>query len=228
MASSLHSTLTFLSPSHSPKLKPPITRSHIPIRCGPRDKRGPLVKGRVLSIEAIQAIQSLKRAHRNDQTNLNHDDLISKSLSRLIKADLIAALKELLRQDRCDLALRVFSVVRSEYKADLSLYADLVSGLGKKRMWDDIDRLICDLEAEEGAIDCDDKALVRLIKALIEAERVESTVRIYGLMKKSGWGDTCKVDEYVVKVLSRGLRRLGEKGVADEVEKGSNLEKLRV
>lgn len=93
-------------------------------------------------------------------------------------------------------------------------------------MREDIDRLICDLEAE-GVIDCDDKGLVVLIKKLIEAKRRESTVKVYGLMKRSGWGHTCKIDEYVGKVLSRGLRRLGEKSVADEIDKEIEKDAMR-
>ena len=57
-----------------------------------------------------------------------------------------------------------------------------------------------------------------------------STVRIYAMMKRSGWGSTFEADEYVVKVLSKGLRRLGEESLAVEVKglSRSNLEKLRV
>ncbi|KAL6334917.1 hypothetical protein AAG906_023722 [Vitis piasezkii] len=214
-SSALHSNFALFSPIKKP-VQTITTTSYTPIRCGPRDNRGPLMKGRVLSIEAIQAIQSLKRANRGDPTKI--DDLLSKTLSRLVKADLLATLNELLRQDQCDLALRVFSAVRSElwYKTELSLYADLVSALARKGMKEEIDRLICDLEG-------------RLVKAVIAAERRESTVRIYGLMKRSGCGGG---DEYVGRVLSRGLRRLGELGVADEVDlefgrlsKG-NLEKV--
>jgi hypothetical protein len=46
-------------------------------------------------------------------------------------------------------------------------------------------------------------------------------------MKRSGWGSSFAADEYVVKVLRKGLRKLGEEGLADEVKMG-NLEKLRV
>ncbi|KAA8540390.1 hypothetical protein F0562_024691 [Nyssa sinensis] len=220
MASFLRSNLTFLSPytSTTQPIHNCTSRSYAPIRCGPRDNRGPLVKGRVLSTEAIQAVQSVKRAHRGDQTKLN--ELLSKTLSRLMKADLIATFNELLRQDHCDLALKVFSVVRSEvwYKTDLTLYGDLVSALARKGMPEDIDRLIEDLDGE-GVIPCDNKGLIRLIKALIAAERAESTVKIYGLMKRSGWGCTSEADEYVAKVLSRGLKRLGKDGIGAEIDK---------
>ena len=84
-------------------------------------------------------------------------------------------------------------------------------------MAEDVDRLILDLEGQ-GQIQCDDKGLVNLIKAVIGAERRESTVRIYGLMKKSGWGSSVAPDEYVAKVLYKGLRNFGEERVAREVE----------
>ncbi|KAG5523450.1 hypothetical protein RHGRI_035310 [Rhododendron griersonianum] len=193
------------------------TRTSLIIRCGPRNNRGPLVKGRVLSTEAIQAVQSLKRAHRGDQSKLN--DVLSETLTRLIKADLIAAFNELRRQDHADLALKVFSVVRTEnwYQTNLGIYADLVLALGKKGMMEDIDRLILDLE-REGTIPCDDKGLGRLVKALITTERRESTVRIYNLMKRSGWGSTFPSYNYVANVLSKGLRRLGEETIAEEID----------
>lgn len=81
---------------------------------------------------------------------------------------------------------------------------------------DEIDGLIGQMEG----VDCDDeKALVRLIKGVIAAGRKESTVRICGMMKENGVGSWKKVGEYVVKVLSKGLRRFGEVGLALEVEK---------
>lgn len=70
-------------------------------------------------------------------------------------------------------------------------------------MTEDIDRLICDLQ-EEGVIECDDKGLVRLVKALIAAERVESTVRIYGLMKRSGWGALTDLKRFFLLILFLG------------------------
>lgn len=72
---------------------------------------------------------------------------------------------------------------------------------------------------KEGGIQCDDiKGLSRLIKALVNAERKESTVRIYEMMRKIGWGSRVTVDEYLGKVLSRGLRRFGEDKMADEID----------
>lgn len=90
-------------------------------------------------------------------------------------------------------------------------------------MSEDIDRLISDLEKESGGrVSCDDKGLIRLIRSVIGAGSREATVRIYGMMKRSGWGSSSngssKADEYMVKVLSKGLRSLGEADLADEVD----------
>ncbi|XP_057969013.1 protein THYLAKOID ASSEMBLY 8, chloroplastic [Malania oleifera] len=221
MASSLCTNLPFLSPPYPSSSNPKpstTTRTSFPVQCGPRDNRGPLVKGRVLSTEAILAIQALKRAHRSNPAKV--PDVLSKSFPRLVKSDLIAAFKELLRQNQCGLAADVFSVVRSEpwYRTDLSLYAVLVAAMGRNRMREEIDGLICDLEAEgEGSIPCDDKGIVQVLRAVLGADRVGSAVRIYGMMKRSGWGSDWVGNEIVVRVLSKGLRRLGEVGVADEV-----------
>ncbi|KAF3621278.1 putative transcription factor bHLH68-like isoform 1 [Capsicum annuum] len=143
---------------------------------------------------------------------------ISKTLNRLIKADLIAAFKELLRQDLCELALKVFPAVQLECDVpDLGLYADMILALTRTGLDENIDELIDDLE-KVGEIRCDDKELVRLVRALVEGEQVESTVRVYELMKKSGWGTTYGIDEYVAKVLRRGFKRFGKEQMADEVD----------
>lgn len=95
------------------------------------------------------------------------------------------------------------------------MYANLVSAMARKGMRDEIDRLICELS--EIDVVSDDKRLVLLIKALVNAGRVESTVRIYRMMKRSEWEPSCAADDYVVRVLSNGLRRLGEENVANEI-----------
>ncbi|XP_030526516.1 protein THYLAKOID ASSEMBLY 8, chloroplastic [Rhodamnia argentea] len=217
---SLHSiSPTSLNPP--PRKPTPAAAGHLPIRCGPRDNRGPLVKGRSLSTEAIQAVQSLKRAHRADPAAAATTALPSHlrgSLTRLLKSDLLAALRELLRQDRCTLALQVLAVVRSEYRpVELSLYADVASALARQGMGEEMDALVEELE-REGPIEWGNKAMPRLLKAVIGAGRRESTVRIYGLMRRSGWGPGAKVEDHAVKVMSRGLRRMGEVGLADEID----------
>ncbi|XP_042475321.1 protein THYLAKOID ASSEMBLY 8, chloroplastic [Macadamia integrifolia] len=222
MASSLRLNQSYFSLSYSSSTPKPQRNSFAIVRCGPRDNRGPLHRGRILSIEAIQAVQALKRAERVNETQI--DEFVSKTLSRLIKQDLLASLKELLRQDRCHLALKVFEVARSEpwYKTDCSLYADIVAALARKGMTEEIDNLI-DVDLERDGLGAgEERGLSRLVKALTAAERTESVVRVYGLMKRCGWRSASaaasSTDEYVIKVLTRGLRRLGEQRVADEVE----------
>ncbi|KAJ9559504.1 hypothetical protein OSB04_004664 [Centaurea solstitialis] len=222
MASYLRLHLPFSSPNHHHSAAVHLAgKPHLTVRCGPRDNRGPLHKGRTLSIEAIQAVQSLKRSNRSNPTatNNNDNDVVSKTLSRLVKSDLIATFNELIRQDQFDLALKVFSAVRSEfwYKTELSLYAKLVTAMATKGMKEDIDRLIVDLDPT-AVVEADSKGLITLIKALIAADMAESTVRIYEMMKAGGWRCKTATDEYVGKVLSRGLRRLGKKKVADEID----------
>ena len=61
-------------------------------------------------------------------------------------------------------------------------------------------------------------------------DRRESTVRIYEMMRRSKWGSTLEENEFVVKVLGKGFRSLGEQSFVVDV-KGltrDNLEKLRV
>ncbi|WMV17135.1 hypothetical protein MTR67_010520, partial [Solanum verrucosum] len=90
----------------------------------------PVVKGQS-SIVAIQAIQALKRAQRTDPSQIEAQD--SKTSNCLIKTDLIAAYKELLRQNLCDLALKVLPAVQLEYDVpDLGLYADMVLALTRR------------------------------------------------------------------------------------------------
>ncbi|XP_026451278.1 protein THYLAKOID ASSEMBLY 8, chloroplastic-like [Papaver somniferum] len=213
-SSSLQSNLSLLS--LKTKLNTPIIRRNsTTVRCGPRNNRGPLVKGRSLSTEAMQAVQALKRA-KGDELKIN--EIISKNLSRLIKNDLLASLSELLRQGHCELAMKVFVEVKSDLyvKTNVSLYADIVSALSKYGMMQEIDDVISEMEFE--VLMGDDRGLSRLIKGLISAGRKESVVRVYRLMKEGEWGSGVSVDEYVVRILSKGLRRLGENDVADEVD----------
>eukprot|EP00262_Sarcandra_glabra_P006392 TRINITY_DN18659_c0_g1_i1.p1 TRINITY_DN18659_c0_g1~~TRINITY_DN18659_c0_g1_i1.p1 ORF type:complete len:231 (-),score=27.47 TRINITY_DN18659_c0_g1_i1:224-916(-) len=215
MASFLISARLFVSPSSSssyycfPKKPSKISV----ITCGPRDNRGPLVRGRVLSTEAMLAVQALKRA-RGDDSKIN--EIVSKTLIRLIKQDLLASLRELLRQDQCHLALKVFMAVHRElwYKTDYSLYAEMVSAMARNGMMGEIDSLVSDLE-EEGFTGNNNQGLTRLLKALIAAGRAKSVVKIIELMKRGG----SEPDEYLYGILSRGLKRLGEAQLAMEVEK---------
>lgn len=71
------------------------------LRNGPRK---PMWRTRVLSYEAIHAVQSLKLA-QNSPSKL--EQVFATKLSRLLKADLEDTLAELQRQNELDLALKV-------------------------------------------------------------------------------------------------------------------------
>ncbi|KAL9415634.1 hypothetical protein AB3S75_043848 [Citrus x aurantiifolia] len=104
------------------------TRSMLAIEMRDRGQnRKPLQRGRNLSIEAIQAVQHLKRAHLHSNP-LDH--VFNSKFRRLLKFDMIAVLRELLRQNHCLLALKVFEDIRKEqwYKPQVSLYADMIQG----------------------------------------------------------------------------------------------------
>lgn len=207
------------NPSRLPSLhhpKPTLSNLTLPsavITCGPRDNRGPLLRGRNLSTEAILAIQSLKRSRES-----------SSQLSRLLKADLLAAAGELLRQDLPLLALRLLPIIRSEpnYSPNLflSLYADIVNCLSRNADLENeadqfVKQIVGELEREGGVKGEDLRGPARLMKKLIAAERVEDVKMVYGLMKRGG----CVPNEYLFKFLIRGLRRLGDEEGAKEVER---------
>ena len=44
-------------------------------------------------------------------------------------------------------------------------------------------------------------------------DRRELTVRIYEMMRRSKWGSTLEANEFVVKVLGKGFRSLGEQSL---------------
>lgn len=87
--------------------------------------RKQLQRGRFLSSEAIQTIQALKRAANNPGTSLGNE--FNSKFRRLLKLDMIAVLRELLRQNQCDLALKVCS--QSISCSEVNIYCVLSLGL---------------------------------------------------------------------------------------------------
>ncbi|CAD5166672.1 unnamed protein product [Musa acuminata subsp. malaccensis] len=189
-----------------------------PVTCGPRDNRGKLLRGRTLSTEAILAVQALKRAAAaGDEARVHR--IISVDLGRLIKADLLAALAELQRQNEWGLSSKAFAAARREpwYRTDLALYAEMVSSLARCGASDEIDALVaCLLEDEEGWISSENtKEISRFVRALMAAEKAKLVRDVYGNLKSGGF----EPDEFLFKFLIRGLRRLGEDAAAEEVER---------
>ncbi|XP_071938641.1 protein THYLAKOID ASSEMBLY 8-like, chloroplastic isoform X4 [Coffea arabica] len=85
----------------------PMPPSRLKVTCGSRKigPRKPMWRSRVLSPEAIQAVQSLKLAKSPGKLA----EVFANRISRLMKADLLDTLYELQRQNEVELALQVNS-----------------------------------------------------------------------------------------------------------------------
>lgn len=180
-------------------------------------------RGRVLSSESILAIQSLKRNYQSSPpTNYERPKFPTHTFSRLLKPDLVAIILELNRQNQPNLALEVFNFLRTDpsYKTDLSLYASLISAFGELGSDDGavkVDGLVEDLlrEKSDGFREEERMKVTRVVKGLIQGKRGEAVKRVYKEMKRCGFVS----DEYLYRVLFRGLKRLGEEEAAAEVER---------
>ncbi|EXB55185.1 hypothetical protein L484_018112 [Morus notabilis] len=169
-------------------------------------------RSRVLSTEAIQAVQALKLAKPSP---MKLDEVFGGRLSRLLKADLLDALEELQRQNELDLALKVFKFVRKEvwYKPDLSLYSDMIRLLGKNNLLEMAEELFRELK-EEG-LEPNTRVFTEMIGAYIQLGMVEKTMETYGLMKTSG----CAPEKLTFTILIRNLEKVGEEEMAAELKK---------
>lgn len=185
--------------------------------CNMRDKgqnRGPLWRGRVLSTEAIQAVQALRRA-KGDTQRL--ENIFATKISRLLKKDLLAVLQELQRQDQCDLALEVFKAVRKEmwYRPNLSLHADMIMMLGRNNRIEGVEAVL--LEMQKEGLRPDTRVCTEIIGAFINVGMVQNAMETFELMKQT----ECHPDKSTFTVLIEGLQRLGEVDLATAVREQS-------
>ncbi|XP_042509506.1 protein THYLAKOID ASSEMBLY 8-like, chloroplastic [Macadamia integrifolia] len=166
--------------------------------------RKPLQRGRNLSIEAIQTVQALKRAKKN--TNSLEREMEYK-VKRLLKFDLMAVLRELLRQNEPLLALKVFEEVQKEYwyKPQVLLYADMINVLASNGMLDMVERLFLYLKMES-CLDSDTEGFNALLKALMEFGTTGLVMDCFHLMKVVG----CAPDKSTFRILIDGLELKGE------------------
>ncbi|XP_060176275.1 protein THYLAKOID ASSEMBLY 8, chloroplastic-like [Lycium barbarum] len=174
------------------------------MRISMRDRsknRKPLQKGRNLSIEAIQAVQALKRvANKNDDVAV--EMVFDGKVKRLLKSDMIAVLRELLRQNQCPLALKVFEEVQQEisYRPRLKLYAEMVSCLGSNGLLEDINCLIMGLKMES-SLEPDAEGFYALLESLMKFNLSRLALEVFYLMKLRG----CDPDKLTFKLLINGL-----------------------
>ncbi|XP_031478936.1 pentatricopeptide repeat-containing protein At1g62350-like [Nymphaea colorata] len=179
------------------------------LRGGPRR---PLWRGRVMSTETIQAVQSLKLAkHSPDKLA----SVFGSSIGRLIKSDLLATLAELQRQNEFELAIMVFDFLRKEswYRPDLSLYSDMLFMLGKNKLVEMAEELFAELKSE--GLGPDTRAYTEMIGAFLQAGMVDKAMEAYRLMKEGG----CEPDKLTLTILIRNLEKMGDKQLALDVKK---------
>ncbi|KAJ0977144.1 hypothetical protein J5N97_012618 [Dioscorea zingiberensis] len=180
------------------------------LRGGPKK---PLWRGRILSTEAIQAVQALKLAKSSSTPSL--DQVFQSRIGRLLKADLISVLAELRRQDEWELALQVFGFIQKEvwYKPDLSLYSDMIMMLGKKKMIESAEQLFSEIEKE--GLKPDTRTYTEMIGAFLQVGMVEKAMDLYKSMKDAG----CNPDKLTLVILIRNLEQAGEEDLASSVRR---------
>lgn len=176
--------------------------------------RKPLQKGRSLSIEAIQTVQALKRAANHSHSSLQQ--AFASRFSRLLKSDMIAVLRELLRQNQCHLALKVFEDVRKEewYRPQLLIYAEMVAVLGSNGLLEQVQQLIIELKKAETTVTPDLKGFNALLESLMSLNLTGLAVECYYLMKSV----SCDPDKQSFKLLIDGLTSNGEMELAAAIQ----------
>lgn len=166
--------------------------------------RKPLQKGRYLSIEAIQTVQILKRTK---SSSAMLEQASRTSFSRLLKLDMIAVLRELLRQNECYLALKVFEDIRKEYwyKPQISFYVEIISVLGSNGLIEEVVVLFDKLKDEDG-IELDVDGFNGLLESLTKFNLTSLVLKCFFLMKSLG----CEPNKSSFKILISYLQANGE------------------
>ncbi|PRQ25222.1 putative pentatricopeptide [Rosa chinensis] len=166
----------------------------------------PLQKGRNLSIEAIQTIQALKRAKKNEGLM---EQVFNSKFRRLLKLDMMAVLKDLLRQNECFLALKVFEDIRKEYwyKPQVLLYADMIKVMASNELFEQVENLCLCLKQETN-LQPDIEGFNALLTALLSFNLPTLAMECYYLMKGVG----CEPDRSSFRILIKGLESVGETG----------------
>ncbi|GMY39178.1 protein THYLAKOID ASSEMBLY 8, chloroplastic-like isoform X1 [Fagus crenata] len=208
------SAITFLS---SPLLSLPASRCMIVSMSDRSKNRRPLQKGRNPSTEAIQTVQALKRANK-DHRSL--DQVFHSKFNRLLKLDMVAVLRELLRQNECLLALKVFEDIRKEYwyKPQVSLYAEMITVLATNGLFEHVELLHSYLKAERG-LNHELEGFNALLKTLISFNLTKLAMECYYLMKEIG----CEPDKTSFKILITGLESNGETGPSAMVRQDAQM-----
>ncbi|KAF6143131.1 hypothetical protein GIB67_011090, partial [Kingdonia uniflora] len=185
--------------------------SAIRITCGLRKgARKSLWRSRVLSTEAIQAVQSIKLAKSASKL----EEVFGSRLGRLLKGDLLDTLAELQRQNEWELAAMVFEFMHKKllYKPDLSLYYDMIFLFGKNKMIEPAEQLF--LELRNVGLEPDSGTYTEMIGAYLQVGMVDKAMETYISMKKSG----CSPNKLTLTILIRNLEKAGEEELASIIK----------
>lgn len=166
--------------------------------------RKPTQRGRYLSIEGIQVVQALKRAKISGGDSL--DRALESKVRRLVKFDMIAVLRELLRQGEALLSLQVFEEVRKEYwyKPQLTVYVDIIRVLASNDLPEKVEQVCSYLKME--CLEADTEGFNVLLSSLLEFGFTRTAMDCFRLMKL--WES--EPDESTFRILINGLESKGE------------------
>ncbi|XP_042444161.1 pentatricopeptide repeat-containing protein At1g62350-like [Zingiber officinale] len=166
--------------------------------------RKPNQRGRYLSIEAIQAVQALKRSGSVLGDPLER--VLACKVRRLIKGDMVAVLLELQSQREGLLALKVFEEVRKEhwYKPQLLSYNNMIELLASCSLPEEAEQVFSYLKTEH--LGADTEGFNSLLKTLLEFGFIASAMDCFRLMKL--WES--EPDESTYSILINGLKAKGE------------------
>eukprot|EP00250_Pteridium_aquilinum_P024189 c2859_g1_i1 orf=511-1287(-) len=194
--------------------RPPLLQVMVGSSRNPGRPRAPIWRGRLLSNEALRVVQELKRARASGDDARLSTVLKSKAV-RLLKFDMLAVLTELQRQNECELALKIFDIVRKEfwYEPDEALFSLLVVTLARNERIEEVDKLYT-LAAEEG-LQPSVRFYTEVLSAQVGAGNLQKAVEVYDELRKAGFAPC----DPAYGILRKGLVSNGDFKLADELEK---------
>lgn len=109
----------------------------------------------------------------------------------------------------------MFEFIKKEvwYKPDLSLYADMIMMLGKRKLIEMAEDLFFELKKE--GLEPDTRVYTEMMGAYLQVGMIDKAMGAYGLMKASG----CVPDKLTLTILIRNLEKAGEEELAAGVKK---------
>ncbi|KAJ0266050.1 Uncharacterized protein HA466_0001130 [Hirschfeldia incana] len=205
-------------------VRSPVLRRATVIKMRDRSKnRKPLQRGRMLSIEAIQAVQALKRANTPppslSSSSSMLDRVIDSKIRRLLKFDMVAVLRELLRQNECSLSLKVFEEIRKEYwyKPQVRQYADMIAVMADNSLLEEVNHLYAAMKSEKG-LTAEIESFNTLLVILLNHKLFELVMDCYAFMQSIGY----EPDRDSFRILVQGLESDGEMGLSGIVRKDAH------